>query len=72
MSDCICGPDHDCRSTGCDEACEACCGPLSADATTCVYCGCALSYAVDGCRVCTPCGDRRDAAHAAFLTSVPR
>ncbi len=22
--DCICGDDHDCRSTGCDENCPAC------------------------------------------------
>ena len=21
---CVCGPDHDCRATGCDEECEAC------------------------------------------------
>lgn len=21
---CICGDDHDCRSTGCDDACHAC------------------------------------------------
>lgn len=23
-SRCICGPDHDCRSTGCDDECPAC------------------------------------------------
>ena len=22
--DCACGPDHDCRATGCDDDCEAC------------------------------------------------
>ncbi len=22
--DCICGPDHDCRATGCDENCPSC------------------------------------------------
>ncbi len=21
---CICGPDHDCRATGCDDACPSC------------------------------------------------
>ena len=25
-TDCVCGPSHDCRSEGCADDCEACCG----------------------------------------------
>ena len=28
---CVCGTDHDCRSTGCDDDCEACGGVIPDD-----------------------------------------
>ncbi len=36
--ECICGDEHDCRSTGCDDACPACSGE-DTESDVCVSCG---------------------------------